>query len=171
MKSKFAWGLFRNKVAKGIMAIAGILFTSPVYACQEARIVYETSSRSGVLLDEEFQPIRHAFLILRASEPGGGGQEMVCGLRVGPVIARIKADGKGRFQLPRLKEGSYWLTYLDKENGESFNVAILKAGGKNPLELNLFRPGGVCHVVDLERNVTKPVGWCKDKQGPASSAK
>jgi hypothetical protein len=149
----------------GFMAVA-LAFSTPLFACQESCLIIETSNRSAVLEDFEGKALSHAEVIVRDA---ANGPSCRCG-RFGPVVKRLRTDGGGHFKLNGLHPRDYWVTYMNRENGESFYIRLQEGrSSRGPLELQVDHFGGLCYLVDVERNATKPpTGWPKPR--PTSNA-
>jgi hypothetical protein len=141
-------------------AIVLLLLVSPgaLSACQETCIVFEAKRLKGTLKDAEKNPISAAKLIVREARNGDDVQ-VPCGKK-GKIVATIQTGRNGKFDVGALPAGSYWITFMDSDNGESFLVEITRQGGKNLL-LHVNRLSGRCYAVDIERMQTKSPGWIK----------
>jgi len=135
-----------------ILVILPFLLLSSAVACQESCVEIVTSAKRAVLLDFDGNPIKNAIVIIRDALKGVHGS---CG-NFGDVAKTTSTDSKGRFDLSLLKRGSYWITYMDEKNGESFLVTIdPKVGSKHALDLSIDHLNGLCYLVDVERNRAK----------------
>ncbi len=137
----------------GVILIALLfLLHSSAVACQETCVEIVTSSKRAVLLDFDGNPVGKASVVIRDALKGAHGR---CG-NFGEVAKTTSTDSKGRFDLSSLRPGSYWITYMDEKNGESFFVTIdPKVGSKHALDLSLDHLSGLCYLVDVERNRAK----------------
>ena len=127
-------------------------------ACGERCLLYELSSTRGVLLNADEKPIPNAKLIVRDASSSANGPAMYCARR-GPILLKTATDRQGNFQLKGLHDGTYFITYMDSKDGESFLVELKGSNSPKRFHLNLFNDSGVCYVVDVEREVVKPPGW------------
>jgi hypothetical protein len=142
-----------------VMAAAS---SSPVFACQQTCVILATSARKALLEDGDRKPLANAEVVIRNAANKADGPECFCG-RFGPMISHIWTDGSGHLSLGELQPGQYWITYMNREDGESFYVSIEKGKRSNaPLQLQIDQLGGRCHLFDVERNETKPnTAWPK----------
>jgi hypothetical protein len=154
----------RGKLSSVILPFAffGFLLAfSPqsAFSCGNRFRIYEVSTTRGALVDLDDRPIPNARLVIRDASLNASGPESCCGARRGPVVKRIKTDKRGFFDLRGLKIGTYWVTYMDPKEGESFIVDVkeLNKGERFELGINHWI-GSLCMTVDIERNATKPPG-------------
>jgi hypothetical protein len=156
----------RRRLALLIAIIAVTLSALPrsIHACQMSCILYGTSSTRGLLTrrsdeDGAFRPIANAKLVIRDASATANGPEAFCG-RKGPIMLTTSTDKRGNFRFKGLRKGTYYVTYMDPKDGQSFWVELGRSDAtKKRLELPLNDSGGVCYVVDIERNVTIPDVW------------
>jgi len=124
-------------------------------------VVITTKKKVGILEDSESKPLSKAQWIVGDA---ANGSKSICG-KFGKVVMRLRTDVQGNFKLNRLPPGEYWVTYVDPQDGESFLIRLDKgrrSGGR--LELQIDQRKGLCYLVDIERNATKPpTTWPKPR--------
>lgn len=150
----------RSRYPLFLVALIAALVTplKAARACGERCRMFELSSAHGVLLNVDDKPVANAKLIIRDASPSANGPKMYCARR-GPIVLKTKTDGNGNFQLKGLRSGTYFITYMDAKEGESFLVKFKRSNSRKQFHLTLFNEMGVCYVVDVERQVVKPSGW------------
>jgi hypothetical protein len=144
-----------------ILAASIVALVAPLraaQACGEICRMFELSSKSGVLLDADEKPIANAKLIVRDASTSVSGPKMYCARR-GPIVLKTGTDRNGNFLLKGLRSGTYFITYMDPKQGESFLVELKGSDSSKRFHLTLFNETGVCYVVDVERQAVKPPGW------------
>lgn len=140
--------------------MALVALARPVRACQNECVVVQISAGRVLLHDQDEKAISGARIIVRSANPEAHGRRAFCSTRLGPIVKKLRTDRQGSFDLKGLKQGMHWVTYVDRENGESFLIEVQGFHKEVPvLAINHF--GGRCYLVDVERNVTKPPGWGK----------
>ena len=153
-----------SRLAMLLAMIALTAFPTSIRACQMMCIVYGTSGTRGVLTrrsdeDGASRRIANAKLVIRDASATANGPEAFCG-RKGPIMLTTSTDKHGNFRFKGLRKGKYYVTYMDPKDGHSFVVELGGSDTTNKrLELTLNESGGVCYVVDIERNVTIPDIW------------
>jgi hypothetical protein len=150
----------RNDISKVLEALACAVLLMPAvgYGCQVSCVEYGFRTATAVLLSEEGQPLIRAHVLVRAASKDGTGPSAICGTKKGHVVAELTTDNLGQFELKGLREGQYWVTYLDDKDGESFLISIEGQEHVKRLKLGLNSLSGRCYLVDIERNVSKPPG-------------
>lgn len=149
----------RLMLMMGLWMAFTVGFALPAKACQESCVTIEVSGIRGTLVDREGRPIAGAKLIVRDAALTARGPEAWCLTRRGPIVKKTKTDKRGNFDLKGLRPGEYWVTYMDRENGESFLLDVKEVSSRNRFELMVDSYGGFCYLVDVERIATKPPGW------------
>ena len=143
------------------IALSLVVCSAPTRGCQMSCEIYGSSGTRGVLFDNgddqgKQRPIPNAKLIVRDASPSAKGPQAFCG-RKGPIVLTTSTDKHGNFNLKGIHPGTYYITYMDTKDGQSFLVQIGRSDAANKrLELSLFIPGGLCYAEDIERNVTIP---------------
>jgi len=142
-----------------VMAAAS---SSLVFACQQTCVILATRAQKALLEDGDRKPLANAEVVIRDASQDTDGPECMCG-RFGPMILHVWTDGSGRLSLGELQPGQYWITYMNRQDGESFYVSIEKGKRSHALlELQIDQLGGRCYLFDVERNETKPnTAWPK----------
>jgi hypothetical protein len=141
------------------LAIVVVLTAASATACQVSCRVFEVEAGQVTLLNFEGEAMRHAKVIIRRATPNPQhGERGYCEMTIGTVVRRLSTNKNGSFSLANLPEGSYWVSYDDAEAGESFQIE-LKSTGVRELKLNTL--GGLCYLVDIEHNTTRPPGRWK----------
>jgi len=78
---------------------------------------------------------------------------------------RLRTDVQGNFELNRLPPGEHWVTCVDSQDRGSFLIRLdqgRRSAGR--LELQIDQLKGLCYLVDIERNATKPpTTWPKPR--------
>jgi hypothetical protein len=140
------------------LALLIALSAASANACQESCHWLALKPGQIKLMDSEGEPVRHARLIVRtAAAEARKGRRMFCGREIGEIILRRKTDANGHFNLKNLPEGFYWVSYDDAEAGESFLIELNKNSDSTP-ELELRNLDGLCYLVDIEHDTTRPPG-------------
>lgn len=143
----------------GLAAIFMLSITS-AYACQESCRSLEMRAGRITLADREGRPVANARLIIReAQDQGHLGQRMLCGKAIGEVVHTLTTNRKGQFTLKSRSEAFYWVSYDDAEAGESFLIQLKEKPETDFREIRLQSWGGLCYLVDIEHNATRPSGW------------
>jgi hypothetical protein len=135
--------------------------TAAVRSCQVTCVEYDLSGRPILLLDAGGHPLAKAKLVLRDASPSATGPTILCAKK-GQVVRRIKSDRTGHINLKRVKPGRYWLTYMDKNHGQSFLIDINSTipSDSEEAELAVARfDSNQCYLIDIERNTTFPPNW------------
>jgi hypothetical protein len=146
----------------GLSCLFIMFFSQSVSSCINMCEINEVSTTQGKLVDLDNLPIRGAELVVRDASEKSSGPKAYCATRRGPVVMKIKTNSKGDFNLEGLKVGSYWVTYMDPKEGESFLVDIKSLRGGKRFELGVNHWAiSRCFTVDIERNESKPPGWVK----------
>ena len=98
----------------------------------------------------------HADLIIRMAYAPDHGSKVYCGKAIGDVIRKEATGANGHFKMTGLADGFYWVTYDDTNAGESFLIELVRNRKIGVRKLKLTTLGGLCHLVDLEHNTTRP---------------
>jgi len=152
-------------------AVFLLAWPSLVTACQETPcILFEASGIYATLKDLYGKPVQGATLLIRDASPEARGPMTICSffegtaeriMRRGPIAKRLGTDRDGDFDLRGLRPGYYWVTYMQKDQGESFLLQLTDSKGRS--RFNLVVGGYIrenrCYTIDIERNETKPPGW------------
>jgi hypothetical protein len=146
-----------------LLIIAGIFFFGALstYACQESCRIIAANPVWVQLRDADGKELRNANVLIRHADVDEQGPKTFCNARKGRIAKRLRTNRQGKFDLRGLASGTYWITYLDKKNGESFLVTRVESLPARDLKLSIRSLAGLCYLVDIERNETIPPGWKK----------
>lgn len=144
-------------VGAGVLLFAGAL----AHACQESCRIIAANPLWARLLDAEGKELRHANVVIRHADLNEQGPKTFCGARKGRIAKQLKTNSRGKFDLRGLPAGTYWITYSDPKNGESFLVTRVDSLPAKDLKLSIRSLANFCYLVDIERNKTIPPGWSK----------
>lgn len=137
-----------------------ILSIASAHACQESCRWVQMKAGPITVADRGGHPVPNAHLIIREAEKQGQpGQRMFCGKAIGQVVHTLTTNRKGQFTLKGRSGAFYWVSYDDAKAGESFLVEIREKPETDLRELRLQSWGGLCYLVDIEHNATRPSGW------------